>query len=157
MKRKATLVAPVIALLIGCSGGQSVTNTDNGDSAHVPKPTATNSTSDASAKTNAVGDETYFKKIIESESGLCAIVGLDKTTITLKDKNGHVIWVVNFLTNVEPKIPPGSIFDLGFGGQVEGKPSGLHVREFMQGGGTLSLFIDVDTGKVTLGGVHHLP
>jgi len=155
MKRKATLVAPVIALFVGCSGGQSVTNTDNGDSAHMPKPRATNATSDASAKTNAVAEKRYFKKITDPESGLCAIVGLDKETVTLKDKNGHVIWTVN-LHNVEPMVPSGGIFDLFFGGQFEGKPRFLIVQ-VIQKVGYGNALVDMDTGKVMGVGGQHIP
>ena len=159
MKRKATLVVLVIALFVGFSAaGQPVTNADNGNVTHMTNPPATNATSDASAKTNAVAEERYFKKVIDAESGLCAIVGLDKNTITLKDKNGRVIWTLN-LTNAEPMMPSGGIYDLSFFGQFEGKPHGLFGRDSLGwgNGAYMTFYIELDTGKVTGGGVQHNP
>ena len=64
-------------------------------------PPATNATLNVSAKTNAVGDEAYSEKFIDPKTGQCAYVGLDKRTITLKDKNGNVIWTVNLINEAQ--------------------------------------------------------
>ncbi len=50
---------------------------------------------EVSSKTNAVSAEVFSMKIMDSKTGHCALVGLDRKTITLKDKNGSIIWTVD--------------------------------------------------------------
>jgi hypothetical protein len=112
------------------------------------KANATNLVLNISGRTSAVGEEDYFKKIIDPKTGQCAIVGLDRRTITLKDKNGNVIWTVN-LANEGDKVglPVGNVDgdDVKF---LEKSPV-LYVST-----GRASFDLDVHTGKV-LGGAMH--
>src|SRR5208282_1157760 len=46
-------------------------------------------------KTNAGGEEGYFKTILDPQTGQYDIVNLDKQTITSEDKYGNILWVTN--------------------------------------------------------------
>jgi hypothetical protein len=113
--------------------------------------TVTNATSNANAKTNAAGNEGFSLKIIDSKTGQYTTVGLDKQTITLKDKNDNLIWTMN-LTNDEHNLGlPAEwyISRLWFVGEP---PIELDAKV---GNATFSL--DVHTGKVTGAGMMHIP
>jgi hypothetical protein len=55
----------------------------------------TAATAEVNGKTNAISAEGFSLKIIDSKTGQYAIVGLDRQTIALKDKNGNDIWTMN--------------------------------------------------------------
>jgi hypothetical protein len=124
--------------------------TDSGTNSLPPvksQPKVVTST-EVGKKTNAVSTEGFSLKIIDPKTGQCAIVGLDRQTITLKDKSGNVIWTVN-LANEGDKVglPVGNVDgdDVKF---LEKSPV-LYVSA-----GRASFDLDVHTGKV-LGGAMH--
>jgi len=86
------------------------------------------------------------------KTGQCAFVGLDKLTITLKDKNGNVIWTKN-LADVKQTDGAGDVFtDIRSVEFVE-KPPVLFVE-----GDIVECSLDVHTGKVIdVGRRMHLP
>lgn len=119
----------------------------------MPSVTNLNKVAEASVTTNASSDQAYSLKIKDPGTGLCAIVGLDKQNVTLKDKNGHVIWTVN-LTNVEKAdgLPVGWYISDGHFAPPGGKPLLLVVEV-----GFTSFLLDLDSGKATLGPSRHIP
>jgi hypothetical protein len=124
---------------------RTITNQRTGQ--QLAQPTVTNVTSNENDKTNAA-EEGYFEKIIDPETGQCVIVGLDKQTITSKDKSGNVLWTVNLANDV----------------QNLGVPVGRHITEVHFAGsppglltvivGKLTIELDVHTGK-GLGAIMH--
>jgi hypothetical protein len=116
-------------------------------------PVATNRTElavmgEANGTTNAIGGEGYFKKVIDPRTGQCAIVGLDRRTITMTDKSGNVLWTVN-LANEGAKagLPVGDV-QLQDGDFFEKQPL-LYVSA-----GRVAFTIDIHTGKITGSGMH---
>jgi hypothetical protein len=113
-----------------------------------PQPKAIAST-EISEKTNTPNAEGYSMKLIDSKTGQCAFVGLDEHTITLKDKNGNVLWTVN-LANEASKagLPIGHIQGMEFDDGRISKQTGLDVSM-----GRASFFIDIPSGRVS-GAMH---
>jgi hypothetical protein len=155
MKCKATLVAPVIALLVGfCAAGQSVTNTKNGDSAHMPKPTATNIASDESGKSNSVNAEGRYKMTVDPQTGQYIVVGFDRQTLTSKDKDGKILWSTNVCQSELARAVERSDYISSIGIITNRSEFQLHVR---LGYSVSSVEVDIRTGKVTPGAIYRLP
>jgi outer membrane protein assembly factor BamB len=153
MKTKCTIFAILLGAVILCGalfvkkhGSPIAGNEQSGNTNSLLAEAATETIS----QTNEVNEKGYFKKITDPESGLYAIISLDKNTVSLKDKNGKSIWTVN-VTNSSPPLSSGCMVGLMFEGHR------IFGTSPFKGGGYSPFWIDVDTGKVTVSGGEHIP
>jgi hypothetical protein len=97
---------------------------------------------EANVNTNAASEKDYFKKIVDPETGQYAIIGLDKLTVILRDKDGRVIWNVN-LSNEMSGLEYSIEQHLSGGYFYKSKSLSVLSLEI----GTSSVFLDIHTGK----------
>jgi hypothetical protein len=109
----------------------------------VSVPFATNMATAVNGKTNAVGEEGYFKTIIDPQTGRYAIANASKEFVSLRDKNGNIIWSINLVDDLrkEPEMSGVTINSL----ELSGDKIVVRVDRCW-------FILDSKTGKITGGG-----